>query len=87
MRHLRRWRARRCDGSLVLRHFRRIKHHKISVVVHPSENLTNLLKLPHLFGIKILEIKSHLKKLFNFLLYQKEQIPSFGKGLSLVGGF
>ena len=55
--------------------------------VHPPENLASLLKLPHLLGIKIFEIKSQLKKLFNFLLYQKEQIPSFGKGLSLVGSF
>ena len=71
----------------MLRHLRRIKHHQIGVVIHPPENLTHLLKLPYLLRVKILILKGRLKKLFNFLLYQKEQIPSFGKGLSLVGGF
>ena len=55
-------------------------------MIHHPQNLENPGKVPHLFRVEIIVLRQHLEELSNFRLYQKEQIPWFGKALRLVGG-
>ena len=73
--------------GLMLRLPRRIEHHKIRIVIHPPKDLPHPGQVPQIFKPQILMLLEMIEEPLNFRLYQKEQIPLFGRCGSLVGAF
>ena len=53
---------------------------------HP-ENCQNPVEVVESFQTQMIVTLDNLEELPNFRLYQKEQIPSFGRAFSSVGSF
>ena len=72
---------------LVLSLLRRIEHHEIRIVTHPAKGLPHPGNVAQIFKAQVLMLLKLIEELPNFRLYQKEQIPLFGRCGSLAGAF
>ena len=73
--------------ALVRSLLRGVQKDQVRIMIEGPKDGLNPVKVAQGFHTQVPMLRQEFEEPPNFLFYQKEQIPSFGKGFSSVGSF